>query len=209
MNPLLEKTVQSSVVPALTLFPTELASLRGDMIRFARLQLRDDSLAEDAVQDAFTSALDGLDKYEERAQLKTWVFTILRNKIVDVLRDRRRFADLGNAVDEFPADVFDELFDENGCWQEDARPSDWGNPEESFSNQQFWIVFEACLNRLPEKTARVFMMREMLGFNTEEICSELVISSSNCWVVLHRARMGLRVCLNERWFQAGGAKHEL
>ncbi len=179
----------------------ELAALRHDLLKFARLQLRDDMAAEDAVQEALAAALTGQAQYGNRAQLKTWVFGILRNKIVDIIRERARSPVMKQAVDEIPGDAYDDLFDARGFWQEDSRPAGWGDPEQSYANQQFWVVFQICLTRLPENTARVFMMREMLGLETEEICKELSISSTNCWVVLHRARMGLRLCLEERWFK--------
>lgn len=190
-------------------FADELAPLRRDMFKFARLQLRDDAAAEDAVQEAFAAALSGQKSFGNRAQLKTWVFAILKNKIVDIIRERARSPAAAMLVDEIPEDAYDDLFDEKGFWQEDARPAGWGNPESSFSSQQFWQIFEICLARLPENTARVFMMREMLGFDTEEICKELAISTTNCWVVLHRARMGLRLCLDERWFNAEKRNAEL
>ncbi len=173
------------------------------MIKFAKLQLRDDAAAEDAVQEALAAALAGRKSYGSRAQLKTWVFGILKNKIIDIIRERARSPVTVRAADEIPEDAHDDLFREDGFWQEDAKPSSWGNPESSFSSRQFWQVFEICLTRLPENAARIFMMREMLGFETDEICKELAISSTNCWVVLHRARMGLRLCLDERWFNAG------
>ncbi len=180
----------------------ELAPLRRDMLKFARLQLRDDAAAEDAVQEALAAALTGQKQFNNRAQLKTWVFAILKNKIIDTIRERARSPGTSIDVDEIPEDAYDDLFNEGGFWQNDTRPSTWGDPENSFSSQQFWQIFEICLTRLPENTARVFMMREMLGFDTEEICKELAISSTNCWVVLHRARMGLRLCLDERWFNS-------
>ncbi|MHB1098173.1 MAG: sigma-70 family RNA polymerase sigma factor [Burkholderiales bacterium] len=183
----------------------DIASLQGDMLKFARIQLRDDSAAEDAVQEALAAALSNRKSFESRSRLKTWVFGILKNKIVDIIRDRIR----SPSVEEIPEHAYDDLFDENGRWQEDTRPADWGNPEKSASNGQFWQIFELCLTRLPENAARIFMMREMLGLETEEICKELGISSTNCWVVLHRARMGLRLCLNERWFKSGGGNAEL
>ena len=85
------------------------------------------------------------------------------------------------------------------------RPARWADPEASFEQQQFWQVFEACLDHLPAKTARVFMMREILGLETDEICKEAGISTSNCWVVLHRARLALRACLEQRWFAGATA----
>ncbi len=181
----------------------ELAVLRGDMVRFATLQLRDATAAEDAVQEALAAALSGRERYAGRAQLKTWVFAILRNKIIDVLRERIRHPtqsyDEGTGVD----DELDAAFDRRGFWHKAERPVDWGQPEMELENGQFWRVFEACLTYLPENIARVFMMREMLGLNTSEICAELSISESNCWVILHRARMRLRSCLEENWFDGG------
>ncbi|HKB60632.1 MAG TPA: sigma-70 family RNA polymerase sigma factor [Gallionellaceae bacterium] len=180
----------------------DMAALRRDMVKFARLQLRDEAAAEDAVQEAIAAALAGQRGFRSRSQLKTWVFGILKNKIVDIIRDRARMPNIQAALDEIADDAYDVLFKENGYWQPDARPAAWGDPEESFASRQFWAVFEACLTRLPENTARIFMMREMLELETQEICKELGITATNCWVVLHRARMGLRLCLEERWFDA-------
>lgn len=186
-----------------TRIPEQLADFRRDMLRFAILQLRDEASAEDAVQEAMLAALEGAARFDRRAQLKTWVFSILRNKIVDIIRRRVREPNLG-APDEETGDAdFDPLFRENGHWRRDARPSDWGDPQQSFENARFWAVFDACLNRLPAGTARVFTMRELLGLETDEICKELAISANNCWVVLHRARMGLRLCLDQKWFAGG------
>jgi RNA polymerase sigma-70 factor (ECF subfamily) len=182
----------------------ELSGFRREMLRFAVLQLRDQASAEDAVQEAMLAALQGADRFGERATLKTWVFSILRNKIVDIIRRRVREPSYQEPEDEIDEADFDPLFRSNGHWQRDARPSDWGDPEKSFENRSFWAIFDACLNRLPAGTARVFMMREMLGLETNEICEELAMSSNNCWVVLHRARMGLRMCLDQKWFASGG-----
>jgi len=184
----------------------ELNALRPDLLRFARLQLRDAGAAEDAVQETMLAALLGGHRFESRSSYKTWLISILRNKIIDIIRGQSREITVTSlAADEDGDDMLMEsLFDQRGHWQATAQPSRWADPEASFEQQQFWIVFEACLDHLPEKTARVFMMREFLGFETDEICKETGISSSNCWVVLHRARMGLRTCLETRWFAGTG-----
>jgi RNA polymerase sigma-70 factor (ECF subfamily) len=179
----------------------DLASMRRDMLKFARLQLRDEAAAEDVVQEAMAAALGGQKQFANRSKLKTWVFAILKNKIVDIIREHAR-APTAAVQDEIPEDAYDDLFDERRHWLDDTAPTGWGDPEHSFSSRQFWQVFEICLTRLPENTARIFMMREMLGLETGEICKELDISETNCWVVLHRARMGLRLCLDERWFNS-------
>jgi RNA polymerase sigma-70 factor (ECF subfamily) len=179
-----------------------LQALRGDLLRFARLQLRDAALAEDVVQESLLAAVAGADKFANRSSFKTWVFSILRNKIVDAIRGRVRETSLTEAFgeDEEIADVDADLFEPGGHWQPTAAPRTWSDPEQSFEQARFWEVFETCLERLPAKTGRVFMMREFLGFDTDEICKELRLSSSNCWVVLHRARLGLRACLEQNWF---------
>lgn len=177
-----------------------LAELRPQMLRFARLQLRSDAAAEDAVQEALLAAMVGADGFAGAAALKTWVFSILRNKIVDDIRRRAREPEMRPAQDE-EGDEIDEMFLADGHWAE--MPSTWADPEASLEQQQFWTIFEACLDGVPAKPGRVFMMREFLGLSTEEICKELAISTSNCWVLLHRARLGLRECLSLRWF--GGA----
>ncbi|MEW6165484.1 MAG: sigma-70 family RNA polymerase sigma factor [Pseudomonadota bacterium] len=178
---------------------TALAGLRPQLLRFAKLQLRSEAQAEDAVQEAMLAALAGAGKFAGAAQVKTWVFAILRNKIIDELRRRARE---GNVADFAPNDDegedFEELFDRRGHW--DEPPVAWADPERALENSQFWVVFEACLDGVPAKPGRVFMMREILGLETEEICKELGISASNCWVLLHRARLGLRECLSRRWF---------
>ncbi len=185
----------------------ELNALRPDLLRFARLQLRDAGAAEDAVQETLLAALTGSHRFESRSSYKTWLISILRNKIIDIIRSQgRELAASSLANDEEGDDqVAETLFDRRGHWQAEARPGRWADPEASFEQRQFWAVFEACLDHLPAKTARVFMMREFLGLETDEICKETGMSTSNCWVVLHRARMGLRTCLETRWFAGAGA----
>lgn len=185
----------------------ELETLRPDLLRFARLQLRDAGAAEDAVQETLLAALLGSHRFESRSSYKTWLISILRNKIIDIIRGQsREIAATSLADDEAGDDLLAEsLFDQRGHWQPATQPGRWADPEASFEQQQFWRVFEACLDHLPGKTARVFMMREFLGFETDEICKETGISSSNCWVVLHRARLGLRTCLETKWFAGAGA----
>ena len=178
---------------------TDIAALRVEMLRFATLQLRDASIAEDAVQEALIAAHSAKESFAGRAQLKTWVFSILRNKIIDILRERVRRPTHSMTLEDGSDDELDELFDENGRWHKETQPTDWGQPEKAFKNGQFWQIFELCLESMKENVARVFMMREFLGLDTAEICAELEISESNCWVILHRARSSLRVCLENKW----------
>ena len=182
-----------------------LSEIRHDMIKFANLQLRDDALAEDVVQDALMGAMANAEGFSGRSALKTWVFAILRNKIIDQIRVKGRTTNVSAlSSDEASLDeAFESLFKSNAHWTPQSRPKNWGDPEESLRQQRFWDVFDACLKHLPENTARAFMMREFLEFETAEVCLELAITTSNCNVILHRARNGLRRCLEGNWFAAG------
>jgi RNA polymerase sigma-70 factor (ECF subfamily) len=182
-----------------------LDGIRRDMIKFAHLQLRDSAQAEDVVQEALLGALDNAKGFAGRSALKTWVFAILKNKIVDLIRRQSRTINISalSGEEENMDQTFESQFKTNAHWMPGARPSDWGDPEETLRQHQFWAVFDACLKHLPENTARVFMMREFLEFETTEVCQELSITTSNCNVILHRARNGLRRCLEKSWFSAG------
>jgi RNA polymerase sigma-70 factor (ECF subfamily) len=185
-----------------------LASLRVQMVKFAHLHLSDRHLAEDAVQEALAGALQGAQRFAGRAALKTWVFAILKHKVADLLRHKQRVVDASSLLKEGEDDPGAELFTERGHWLKEATPQTWHCPEASLSQQQFWAVLEVCLDGMPPAQARVFMMREFMGFETQEICDTVQVSQANFFVMMHRARLRLRECLDQRWFagQAGGAQ---
>ncbi|MDT8383257.1 MAG: sigma-70 family RNA polymerase sigma factor [Gammaproteobacteria bacterium] len=180
--------------------PAFLEDVRRQMLKFATLQLGDGQLAEDAVQEALLGALKNARSFGGNAALKTWVFAILKHKITDVLRQKQRREDTGHLPRE-DDNIEDRLFDQRGSWRPEARPQDWGDPEASFQQAQFWRVFEACLDGLPPQQARVFMMREFIGLETGEICAATELSASNLFVLLHRARLRLGKCLEHNWFE--------
>ena len=183
----------------------EIESHRPYLVRYAMSQLGDGELAEEAVQEALVAALEGIDGFGGKSSLRTWLTSILRFKVFDLQRravaDRNRLqAAPDTAEDEA---WIDELFDETGHWRE--APQAWGNPEAAFEQRRFWEVFERCLDRLPPANGRVFVRRELAGDDTDAICTAERITPSNCWVILHRARQSLRMCLETHWF--GGAAH--
>ena len=182
-----------------------ITAIRRDMLRFARMQLRDSGAAEDMVQEALMAAMTSAKSFAGRSAFKTWMFAILRNKIVDHIRASSREicgGDLAGSSDmDAGLEEFDVLFKRGGHWNPDDRPATWADPEASFEQDAFWVVFDICMNNLPEHIARVYTMRELLELETAEICAELGITSNNCFVFLHRARLGLRECLENRWFQ--------
>lgn len=173
-------------------------ALRPRLLAFARLQLADESLAEDRVQDALLAAYESRERFSGDSKFETWVFAILKNKIIDEIRRRTR-----ELTTDFDADQVvevDEMFDERAHWVSGKQPDHWVQPESSYLNEQFWQVFDVCVFHLPEGTARVFTMRELLGVETDEICASLGLSQQNVWVMLHRARLKIRGCLERGWF---------
>ncbi|MBI3479292.1 MAG: sigma-70 family RNA polymerase sigma factor [Nitrosomonadales bacterium] len=178
--------------------PDTLQTHRSHLVRYAILQLRDPHLAEDVVQETLVAAIESRDKFSAQSSVRTWLVGILKHKIMDVLRKRAREPQLDVAEGEDEGELIDALFNEHGRWS--SPPQTWANPEQTMENAHFWEVFEQCNQRMPLNTARAFMMREFMDMTTKEICQELSISTTNCWVLLHRARLTLRECLDLNWF---------
>lgn len=179
-------------------FATRVQALRPELLRYARHQLRQDSWAEDAVSETVLAALERPQAFQGGSQLKTWLVGILKHKLIDQLRRQSREATVLTTDDE--ADLDEALFRADGHWRE--APKEWGDPEHDLRQRQFFDVLEACVEHLPPTQGRVFMMREWLELDTAEICKELAITSTNLWVLLHRARLRLRECLQAGWFDA-------
>lgn len=184
--------------------PAFLETVRIDMLRFAAQQLNNPDEAEDAVQEAMVGALKNMANFRSEAALKTWFIAVLKNKIADVLRQRRRrpvsATDLGGQEGE---GVLPIVFDSRGMWRDASRPAQWEDPESSTRTSQFLAMFDACLNRLPPQQGRVFLMREVVELRTDEISSELGLTAQNIHVILHRARLALRACVESNWFGKG------
>lgn len=178
--------------------PEQLESMRPALLRFALLQLRNPTLAEDAVQEALLAVLEKPDQFAGNASLRTYVIGILKFKIIDGLRIAKRTVQIETVDDQSEDDVVDQLFAANGHTIDKSRA--WGNPDATLEQKDFFRVLEVCLEKLPPQNARVFMMREWLDLESEEICKELALSTSNLWVILYRARVRLRECLDINWF---------
>ena len=177
---------------------SQLGEYQAYLLRFARLQLRNDAWAEDAVSETLLAAVAKPQSFGNRSQLKTWLVGILKHKVIDILRERQHevslASDEGDGSDELDA----LMFKGDGHFQE--QPADWGDPEQELSSRQFFAVLEACAERLPAAMGRVFLMREWLELSSEEICKELGLTPTNLYVQLHRARLRLRECLELNWF---------
>ena len=177
---------------------TELAALHQPLLRFAKMQLRNDSLAEDVVSETMLAILEKPDNFEGRSSLRTYATGILKFKIIDVIRKKGREVHIEPLDEQSMDDAMDALFAKNGHWQE--PPPAWQQPERALEQAQFFEQLQICVDRLPAKVGRVFMMREWLERNVDDICTELDITSNHCGVLLYRARMQLRDCLERNWF---------
>ena len=177
------------------------------LFKFALVRLRDTARAEDMVQETFLAALKGGQSFAGRSAEKSWLVGILKNKICDHFRKASRetsFTDLEFYSDE-ESDKFipDGLF--KGGWIHDVGrelgPMEWSSdPGASLDSAAFWETFHDCSSKMPKNVAAVFTMREVDGVESKDICRTLNISESNLWVMLHRARMALRRCLETNWF---------
>lgn len=176
-------------------FREQLEDLRPYLLRYASLQLRNRDAAEDVVQETLVAALAGEAAFAGRSNLRTWATGILKHKIVDAMRRSAREQSLEGEAD---SSDFDALFDERGHWHEHPEP--WNEPDGALQQKQFLAALERCLEGLPPRTAQAFLLREHMGLETPEICKELGITSTHCWVLLYRARMALRECLEKSWF---------
>jgi RNA polymerase sigma-70 factor, ECF subfamily len=175
----------------------QLQGMRPALLRFAVLQLRNEALAEDAVQEALLAVLEKPDRFAGQASLRTYVTGIMKHKIIDILRSTAREVRV-EVFDEEGEEIIDALFQPDGhTWD---MPRDWGNPDAALQRKEFFSIMELCLEKLPRNTARMFLMREWLELETSEICKELGCSASNAWVMLYRARLRLRECLDLNWF---------
>ena len=171
------------------------------LFRIARRQLHSDELAEDAVQDTLLAALTARERYAGDASPRTWLVGILKHKIVDIIRRRVREVELPR--DDEDEEAVDALFRQNGHWAEPLRA--WGNPQTEAELSQLRRILDACADRLKPVMAQVFSLREVGGMETEEICKELGITPTNCWVLLHRARLFMRRCLELNGYSGAGA----
>jgi RNA polymerase sigma-70 factor (ECF subfamily) len=188
----------SNSVPTTPGFEQQVADLRDYLLKFARLQLRNETWAEDVVSEVVLAALSKPQSFGNRSQLKTWLVGILKHKVIDTMRQRKREVCLDDR-DGSHEDPLDYLgFKADGHFSE--PPASWGNPEQQASSRQFFQVLEACAEQLPAVQGRLFLMREWLELSSEDICKELQLTPTNLYVQLHRARLRLRECLELNWY---------
>jgi RNA polymerase sigma-70 factor, ECF subfamily len=178
----------------------QLPALRQRLMRQARLAVYDPTLAEDLVQETLLVVFEHSDTLRGQATLTTWGTAILKNKIADWYRSPNRIRFVQPAENDLDAELdgtIGALNDVSGHYAQEIPR--WQQPENQLEQRQMFKILEQCVDCLPRQTGRVFMMREWLGFETSEISSRLDLSAENCRMILHRARMGMRDCMQRKW----------
>lgn len=178
---------------------TEIVEEHGDYLySYAMARVRDQSFAEEIVQEAFLAAVKSINRFKGDSTVRTWLTGILKHKMYDALRKKGR--DKTISFEEADIDLINTQFNEAGHWSGEQVPQSWGaEPDQLFERKEFMSVLEGCTQKLPEKLRSVFVMREVDGLSTDELCSILGIKSNNLWVILHRARAKLRDCVENNW----------
>lgn len=167
-----------------------------DLFRFALARLADPEIAKDIVQETLVAAVHAFQHFQGRSAIKTWLIAILKRKIVDHFRRIKSHQSLMNI--ENLSTHTDQMFDESGHWR--SMPSDWSaHPGQIYEQQEFMDVLYQCISKLPDRLAEIFMLREFEELSTAQICRQLSITESNSWVLLYRARLQLRSCLESNW----------
>lgn len=178
------------------------------MYRFALSRVSDGLEAEDLVQETFFSAYKGVKGFRGDSSEKTWLFNILRNKIIDHYRKNKNktftSSELKHESEESNDEFFDRFFQNDGFmegrWENTAKPGKWGQDlNDALENEEFLAILQECVKRLPQLSASVFRMKHFLEHDTNEICKELSITSSNLWVLIHRSKLQIRNCLEKNW----------
>ena len=165
------------------------------------MRVSDGDLAEDLVQDTFFSALKAKDNFRGTAAEKTWLVSILKNKIIDHYRKTGRKDSQGNRISGKKSVRIDHFFNE-GEWSDHSRPTNWNTDyNQAIETKEFFEIFNACVGKMKGKGAIAFKMKYIDQDETDIICKTLEITPSNYWVLIHRAKLLLRECLDKNWFK--------
>lgn len=156
--------------------------------------------SEDLVQETFLAAVNAFDQFQQKSSPKTWLFSILNNKIKDHYRKKDKAPlSLERITEEHAYEITDNLFDINGMWQPTQKQSIWEDEMHILDNLEFKNVMANCMDDLPHKWRTAIDSKFLLEKNAQEICQELAISVSNYWQVIHRAKLLLKHCIDSHW----------
>ncbi len=167
------------------------------LFRFASLRINDKEAAKDLVQETFLAALRNVDTFKGEISEKNWLYTILKNKIID--HYRKKASSLISQLEV--SNNESEYFDEENHWIKNRIPKEWQiDYNSTLDSNEFLEILQQCMKRLSELLKMVFAMKYLDERESDEICKELKITTSNYWVILHRSKLQLRDCIEKKWF---------
>jgi RNA polymerase sigma-70 factor (TIGR02943 family) len=169
------------------------------LFSFAITRVNDEELAKDLVQETFLAALEKRNNFEGKSAERTWLTAILKNKIIDVYR--KKSSGLKNTdLKEAEAEQHDFFEEHTGHWMPEHGPKEFGiEDEDRIQKKEFDTVMQKCMQKLPALWMAVFTMKHIEEEATDFICAELKVTSANFWVIIHRAKLNLRACLQKNW----------
>lgn len=194
------------------LHPNKWVSNYGDyLFSIALMKTSNKEVAEDLVQDTFLSAIKAAAAFKGESSEKTWLVRILQNKIIDYYRKKDILKDTSEYIAQTESSFEENFFEANShseaYWKSDAMPAPWKSDADSGIHQaEFNKILEFCLQKLPTKLLPVFVSKYIDDEESEKICKDYGISSSNYWVIIHRAKLLMRSCLEKNWFASEGRK---
>ncbi|MGR8947134.1 MAG: sigma-70 family RNA polymerase sigma factor [Gammaproteobacteria bacterium] len=161
---------------------------------FAMMRVHNSAAAEDILQETLIAGIQGVAKFKQGSSVRTWLISIMKNKIIDLLRKTSRETPLEeNFLND---DDFDDQFGSDGHWKQ--APREWREPMSLLEAGETKRQLLECISLLPEKLRTLIVLKEIDGFETQELILMLNISSANnLWVMLSRARDKLRLCMDD------------
>lgn len=167
-----------------------------DLFSWAFYKVSNEELAKDLVQETFLAAAEKNNAFKGNSSPKTWLFSILNNKIIDYYRKKV------NKTIPYEKEMPSRFFEPEGDWKEQEKPKNWHLEQEEhlLDNDEFQVILNQCLDALPEKWSLCVKLKYLSEKKGKEICQELEISPSNYWQIVHRAKLQLRDCMDKNWF---------
>ncbi|MBT1700452.1 sigma-70 family RNA polymerase sigma factor [Fulvivirgaceae bacterium PWU4] len=191
---------------AFSLQPEKWVILYGDYLySLAMMKTGSRETSQDLVQETFLSAVKAKDTFNGLSSEKTWLTAILRNKVIDFYRKKdvlKNASDyLADTEASFHAAFFDSAVDSYGHWRQDTAPRAWAeSADAAMKRKEFYKILQYCIDKMPPRLIPAFVAKYIDEEDTEKICKELDLSSSNYWVMVHRAKVLMRSCLEKNWF---------
>jgi RNA polymerase sigma-70 factor (ECF subfamily) len=176
------------------------ASYADFLYAFALKRIQDPEVSKDLLQDTFMAGIKNISNFKGISSEKTWLTSILKNKIIDYYRKKACEIMVSDTVTATIQD--DKFFESNGHWKLQYFPEKWSIEETGYvENKELKRVLERCIKKLPVLWSMVFNLKYLEEEDSKKICKELGISASNFWVIIHRSKVSLRECISDNWLK--------